>query len=99
MPSLRPLNDRVLIKRREPEIRTASGIVIPDSAGEKPEQGDVLGVGPGQLLDNGLRQPPSLKVGDRVLFGKYSGQSVKLNGEELLVLREDDVLAVIDSAH
>lgn len=96
--SLRPLNDRVLIKRSEPETRTASGIVIPDSAGEKPEQGEVQAVGPGKLQDNGHRQAPSLKVGDRVLFGKYSGQSVKLNGDELLVLREDDVLAVIESA-
>lgn len=95
---LRPLNDRVLIKRSEPETRTASGIVIPDSAGEKPEQGEVLAVGPGKLQDNGQRQAPSLKAGDRVLFGKYSGQSVKLNGDELLVLREDDVLAVIESA-
>jgi len=94
--AIRPLNDRVLIKRSEPETKTASGIVIPDSAGEKPEQGEVLAVGPGKLLDNGQRQAPALKTGDRVLFGKYAGQAVKFNGDEVLVLREEDVLAVLE---
>ncbi|MCV2355608.1 co-chaperone GroES [Paucibacter sp. B2R-40] len=94
--SIRPLNDRVLIKRRDAETKTASGIFIPDSAGEKPEQGEVLAVGPGKLLDNGVRQALSLKAGDQVLFGKYAGQTIKLDGDELLVLREEDVFAVIE---
>lgn len=96
MSSIRPLNDRVIVRRSEPETRTASGIVIPDSAGEKPEQGEVIAVGPGRRNDQGERIAPDLKVGDRVLFGKYGGQTVKLGGDELLVLREEDVLAVLD---
>ncbi len=95
MASIRPLQDRLIVKRSDPETRTSSGIVIPDSAGEKPEQGEILAVGPGKRDDKGARIPSELKVGDRVLFGKYSGQAVKLDGNEILVLREDDVLGVI----
>jgi len=97
MSSIRPLHDRIIIKRSEPETRTASGIVIPDSAGEKPEQGEVLAVGPGKRDDKGGRIVPDVKAGDRVLFGKYSGQTVKLGGDEVLVLREEDVLGVIEA--
>lgn len=96
MASIRPLHDRLIVKRSEPETKTASGIVIPDSAGEKPEQGQVLAVGPGKRDDKGERITPDVKQGDRVLFGKYSGQTVKIDGEEVLVLREDDVLGVIE---
>ena len=95
MSSIRPLHDRIIVKRSEPETRTASGIVIPDSAGEKPEQGEVLAVGPGKRDERGERITPDVKVGDRVLFGKYGGQTVKLGGEEVLVLREEDVFGVI----
>ena len=94
--NLRPLNDRVIVKRLENETKTASGIVIPDNAAEKPDQGEVLAVGPGKLDDNGSRVAMSVKVGDRVLFGKYSGQTVKLNGDELLVMKEDDLFAVVE---
>jgi len=97
MPSIRPLHDRIIIKRNDPETRTASGIVIPDSAGEKPEQGEVLAVGPGKRNDQGERIQPDVKAGDQVLFGKYSGQTVKLGGSEVLVLREEDVLGVLES--
>lgn len=92
---LRPLHDRVIVKRVENETKTASGIVIPDSAAEKPDQGEVLAVGPGKKNDKGELSPVGVKVGDRVLFGKYSGQSVKVNGEELLVMREEDIMAVV----
>ncbi|GAA5163098.1 co-chaperone GroES [Viridibacterium curvum] len=94
--SIRPLHDRVIIKRIEAERTTASGIVIPDSAGEKPDQGEVIAVGKGKILENGSVRPLDVKVGDRVLFGKYAGQSVKVNGEEVLVAREEDILAVIE---
>ena len=93
---LRPLADRVIVKRLENETKTASGIVIPDTAAEKPDQGEVMAVGPGRLDEDGERMPMSVKVGDRVLFGKYSGQTVKLNGEELLVMKEDDLFAVVE---
>ena len=93
---LRPLADRVIVKRLENETKTASGIVIPDNAAEKPDQGEVLAVGPGRLDDDGDRMPMSVKVGDRVLFGKYSGQTVKVNGDELLVMKEDDLFAVVE---
>ena len=92
--ALRPLNDRIIVKRSDPELKTASGIVIPDSAGEKPEAGVVLAVGPGKRADNGERIAPDVKAGDKVLFGKYSGQTVKIDGDELLVVREDDLFAV-----
>jgi chaperonin GroES len=92
---LRPLHDRVIVKRVENETKTASGIVIPDSAAEKPDQGEVLAVGPGKKNDKGELSPMAVKVGDRVLFGKYSGQTVKVDGDELLVMKEDDLFAVV----
>ncbi|TAM89595.1 MAG: co-chaperone GroES [Candidimonas sp.] len=93
--ALRPLHDRVIVKRLDNERTTASGIVIPDSAAEKPDQGEVLAVGPGKKDDSGKITPVDLKVGDKVLFGKYAGQAVKVDGEELLVIREDEIFAVI----
>ena len=93
--SLRPLHDRVIIKRLDQETKTASGIVIPESAAEKPDQGEVIAVGPGKRDNEGKRIVPDLKVGERVLFGKYSGQQVKVDGNELLVLREEDIVAVV----
>lgn len=93
--ALRPLHDRVIIKRLDNERKTASGIVIPESAAEKPDQGEVLAVGPGKKTEDGKVLPVDLKVGDKVLFGKYAGQAVKVDGEELLVIREEEVLAVI----
>ncbi|SDB92831.1 co-chaperone GroES [Paraburkholderia lycopersici] len=95
--SLRPLHDRVIVKRLDQETRTASGIVIPDSAAEKPDQGEVIAVGPGRRDAEGRRIAPDLKVGDRVLFGKYGGQTVKVDGNELLVLREEDIVAVVNA--
>ncbi|WVN42354.1 co-chaperone GroES [beta proteobacterium MWH-UniP1] len=92
---LRPLHDRLVVKRLDNERKTSSGIVIPDNAAEKPDQGEVLAVGNGKILEDGKVRALDVKVGDKVLFGKYSGQSVKVDGEELLVLREDDVMAVI----
>ena len=92
---LRPLHDRVIIKRLDSERKTASGIVIPDSAAEKPDQGEVLAVGPGKKNDKGELSAMAVKVGDRVLFGKYSGQTVKVDGDELLVMREEDLFAVV----
>jgi chaperonin GroES len=94
---IRPLHDRVIIKRIEAERTTASGIVIPDSAGEKPDQGEVLAVGNGKLLDSGEVRKLEVKVGDRVLFGKYSGQAVKVDGAELLVMREEDIMGVVEA--
>jgi len=95
--NIRPLHDRVIVKRVEAERTTASGIVIPDSAGEKPDQGEVLAIGPGKRDDNGKQVALDVKVGDRVLFGKYSGQTVKVDGDELLVMKEDDLFAVVDA--
>ena len=92
---LRPLHDRVIVKRLEQETKTASGIVIPDNAAEKPDQGKVLAVGPGRRNEKGDRVLMELKVGDLVLFGKYSGQTVKVDGKELLVMKEEDVFAVV----
>ncbi|MBK5963189.1 co-chaperone GroES [Thiocystis minor] len=92
---LRPLHDRVVIRRSEEERTSAGGILIPDSAAEKPIQGEVIAVGNGKLLDNGGVRPLDVKVGDRVLFGKYSGTEVKLADEKLLVMREDDIMGVI----
>ena len=94
--NLRPLHDRVIVKRLENETKTASGIYIPDNAAEKPDQGEVLAVGPGKRNDKGEQIALNVKVGDRVLFGKYSGQTVKLDGNELLVMKEDDLFAVIE---
>ena len=94
--NLRPLHDRVIVKRLENETKTASGIVLPDAATEKPDQGEVLAVGPGKRNDKGEQIALNVKVGDRVLFGKYSGQAVKINGDELLVMKEDDMFAVVE---
>jgi len=94
---IRPLHDRVIVKRLEAERTTASGIVLPDSAGEKPDQGEVLAVGPGKRDDNGKQVALDVKVGDRVLFGKYAGQTVKVDGQELLVLREEDLVGVVEA--
>jgi chaperonin GroES len=93
---LRPLHDRVIIKRLDNERKTASGIVIPENAAEKPDQGEVLAVGNGKIGDDGKVRPLGVKVGDKVLFGKYSGQSVKVEGDELLVMREEDIMAVVE---
>jgi chaperonin GroES len=93
---IRPLHDRVIVKRLEEERTSAGGIIIPDSATEKPIQGKVLAVGKGKILENGDIRPLDLKVGDKVLFGKYGGTEVKIDGEELLVMREEDVMAVIE---
>lgn len=95
--AIRPLQDRVIVKRLEEERKTASGIVIPDSAAEKPDQGEVVAVGPGKKDDSGKAIPLDVKVGDKVLFGKYAGQAVKVNGDEVLVLREDDILGVVEA--
>jgi chaperonin GroES len=94
--SLRPLHDRVIVERLENETKTASGIVIPDNAAEKPDQGKVLAVGPGKRNEKGDFIAPNVKTGDLVLFGKYSGQTVKVDGKELLVMKEDDLFAVIE---
>ena len=93
---LRPLHDRVIVKRVEQETKTASGIVIPDNVAEKPDQGEVLSVGPGKRNDKGDIVAMNIRVGDRVLFGKYSGQTVKVDGDELLVMREEDLFAVVE---
>ena len=93
--SLRPLHDRVIVKRLDNERTTASGIVIPESAAEKPDQGEVVAVGPGKRTEDGKVLPVDLKVGDKVLFGKYAGQTVKVDDEELLVIREEEILAVV----
>jgi len=91
------LHDRVIVKRVEEERKTASGIVIPDSATEKPDQGEVLAIGTGKIMEDGKVRPLALKVGDRVLFGKYSGQAVKVDGDELLVMREEDIMGVVEA--
>ncbi|MGN6390495.1 MAG: co-chaperone GroES [Burkholderiaceae bacterium] len=93
--NLRPLHDRVIVKRLDQETKTASGIVIPDAAAEKPDQGEVIAVGNGKVLEDGKVRALEVKVGDRVLFGKYSGQTVKVEGEELLVMKEEDLFAVV----
>jgi chaperonin GroES len=93
---IRPLHDRVIVKRLDEEKKTASGIVIPDTAAEKPDQGEVMSVGRGKLSDEGELVPLDVKVGDRILFGKYSGQTVTVKGDELLVMREDDILGVVE---
>ena len=96
MKKIRPLHDRVIVRRLEEERKSAGGIVIPDSAKEKPIQGEVIAVGTGKILEDGKVRPLDVKKGDRVLFGKYAGTEVKLDGEEHLILREDDVLGVIE---
>ena len=92
---LRPLHDRVIVERLDQETKTASGLIIPEAAAEKPDQGIVLAVGNGKILEDGRVRPLDVKVGDRVLFGKYSGQVVKVDGKELLVMREEDIMAII----
>ena len=92
---IRPLHDRVIVKRLDQERKTASGIVIPDNAAEKPDQGEIMAVGPGKRDENGKIITLDVKVGDKVLFGKYSGQTVKVEGEELLVMREEDIMGVV----
>ncbi|HXZ96447.1 MAG TPA: co-chaperone GroES [Burkholderiales bacterium] len=94
---IRPLHDRIIVKRLEEERKTASGIVIPDTAAEKPDQGEVIAVGKGKILEDGKVRGLDVKVGDKVLFGKYSGQTVKVKGEELLVMKEEDVMGVVEA--
>jgi len=94
--NIRPLQDRVIVKRMEEETTSSGGIVLPDSATEKPIRGEVLAVGPGKVLDSGDKRPLDVKIGDTVLFGKYSGTEVKINDEELLVMREEDIMGVIE---
>ena len=94
--NLRPLQDRILVKRVEEETTTKGGIIIPDTAKEKPAEGEVVAVGQGKLDDDGNRIALEVKVGDRILFGKYSGTEVKIEGEEYLIMREDDVLGIIE---
>ena len=95
---IRPLYDRIIVKRIDHQRQTASGIVIPDTATEKPEQGDVIAVGTGRLLQDGSVRPLQVKKGERVLFSKYAGQTVKVDDQELLVLKEEDVLGIIEGA-
>ena len=94
---IRPLNDRILVKRLEEEEKTAGGIIIPDSAKEKPAEGEIVAIGPGKLSDGGERVAMDVAVGDRVLFSKYGGTDVKLDGEDFLIMREDDILGVIEA--
>jgi chaperonin GroES len=94
---LRPLQDRILIRRVEPEAKTSGGIFIPDTAQEKPMEGEVVAVGPGARDENGRLHPLDVKSGDRVLFGKWSGTEVKLDGEDLMIMKESDVMGIVDS--
>jgi chaperonin GroES len=94
--NLRPLHDRIIIQRIEEGEQKVGGIIIPDSAKEKPQQGRVIAAGTGKVRDDGTRQPPDVKAGDLILFGKYSGQEIKLDGEEYIIMREDEVLGVIE---
>jgi chaperonin GroES len=93
---IRPLQDRIIVKRVEEEEKTKGGIIIPDSAKEKPSEGKVIAVGTGKVADDGKKIPMEVKVGDRVLFGKYSGSEVKIEGEEHLIMREDDILGIVE---
>ena len=95
--NIRPLHDRVIVKRLEEERKTASGIVIPDTAAEKPDQGEIIAVGKGKISDDGKVRALDVKVGDKVLFGKYSGQAVKIKGDEYLVMREEDLMGVVEA--
>jgi chaperonin GroES len=94
--NIRPLHDRVVVRRMEEETKTAGGIVLPDSAAEKPSRGEVLAVGPGRLLDNGEVRAPGVKAGDKVVFGQYAGSTVKVDGEELLILSETEIFGVLE---
>ena len=96
MSKIRPLHDRVIVKREEDERKSPGGIVIPDSASEKPSKGRVVAVGTGKILEDGKVRPLDVKVGDKVLFGKYSGTEVKVGGDDVLVMREEDILAVLE---
>ncbi|TIX43902.1 MAG: co-chaperone GroES [Mesorhizobium sp.] len=96
--TFRPLHDRILVRRIEVDEKTAGGIIIPDTAKEKPQEGEVIAAGPGARDDSGQLQPFDVKVGDRILFGKWSGTEIKLNGEDLLIMKESDVLGVIEGA-
>jgi chaperonin GroES len=99
MAEIRPLNDRVIVRRiSEPDSKTVGGLFIPDTAKEKPQEGEVMAVGRGKVLENGTRIEPDVRKGDRVLFGKYSGSEVKLDGEELLIMREDEILGIVERA-
>jgi chaperonin GroES len=93
---VKPLQDRILIKRIQEEEKTKGGIIIPDAAKEKPQEGIVIAVGEGKVLDSGQRVAPQVKAGDKILFGKYSGTEIKVDGEEHLILREDDILAIME---
>ena len=93
--NVRPLHDRLLVRRIEEKEQVKGGIIIPDTAKEKPQEGEVIAVGNGKVLDNGTKVPMDVKVGDKILFGKYSGSDIKIDGEEFLILREDEVLAVL----
>lgn len=93
---VKPLQDRILVKRIQEEEKTKGGIIIPDAAKEKPQEGIVVAVGDGKVLDNGKRVAPSVKAGDKILFGKYSGTEIKVDGEEHLILREDDILGIVE---
>jgi len=95
--NVRPLHDRLLVRRIEEKETVKGGIIIPDTAKEKPQEGQVLAVGNGKILENGTKLPLDVKVGDKILFGKYSGTDIKIDGEEVLILREDEVLAIVDS--
>jgi chaperonin GroES len=95
--AFRPLGDRVVIKRVDEETKTKGGIIIPDTAKEKPQEGEVIAVGPGARDDNGVVQPLDVKKGDRVLFGKWSGSEVKMDGEDLLIMKESDILGILDA--
>ncbi len=92
----RPLHDRILVKRVQAEERTAGGLIIPETAKEKPQEGEVIAVGPGRRMDDGSVRPIKLSAGDRILMGKYAGDEIKLDGEEHMIIREDDVLAVVE---
>ena len=96
--SIRPLHDRIIIQRLDEGEQKVGGIIIPDSAKEKPQQGKVIAVGAGKIKDDGKRVPLDVKEGDTILFGKYSGQEIKIDGEEYLIMREDEVLAILDNA-
>ncbi|HLG14707.1 MAG TPA: co-chaperone GroES [Blastocatellia bacterium] len=98
MTKVRPLHDRVLVRRIEEQEQVRGGIIIPDTAKEKPQEGQVIAVGSGKVLDSGTRIEPGVKVGDKVLFGKYSGTEIKLDDEEFLIMREDEILGVIEGA-
>lgn len=95
--NIRPLHDRLIVKRFEEEEKTRGGIIIPDNAKEKPQQGEVIAVGSGKILEDGKKAPLEVKKGDRVLFGKYSGTEIKIDGTEYLMMREEDILGIVDT--